>query len=232
MEKREQYQKLAEVFKYPNHDTYKQNVSDCFEMLKEHYPAAAVPFERFAKFVEANDMFRIEEVFGLTFHIQAICYLDLGYVLFGEDYKRGDFLVHMKKEQEKIGHDCGVELPDNLAMILELMYLSKDDLFIDELGKRIMIPAVEKMEQEFDAARLELRAKLHKKKEKVFIEKDAELGNVYSGPINALSIVLKADFENVSFENDTFKPEYGRDFLTNCGTCSEEHEPVVAKKSN
>jgi hypothetical protein len=45
----------------------------------------------------------------------------LGYVLFAEDYKRGDFLVKVKNEQRKVNNDCGEELADNLPNILTLM---------------------------------------------------------------------------------------------------------------
>ena len=198
-------------------------------MMQRDYPESARKLDRFLDFVNSNTLYRIEEVYNLTFHIQAICFLDIGYVLFGEDYKRGDFLVHMKREQEKIGHDCGCELPDNLAMILELMALSDEEELVNELGKRILIPAADKMSREFATARIELRAKLHKKKQKVFIAKDEKVGNVYEGPVNALLNMLRVDFDNLQFETVEFKPEFGQNFLVNCSSCSE-HEPVVAKK--
>lgn len=55
-------------------------------------------------------------------------HLDLGYVMFGEDYKRGAFLLNMQIEQQKINNDCGTDLPDNICNVLDLMTLSKDDL--------------------------------------------------------------------------------------------------------
>ena len=62
-----------------------------------------------------------QEYYISTFDVQAICFLDIGYVLFGEDYKRGIFLVNIKKEQIKAGNDCGSELPDHLPNILTLL---------------------------------------------------------------------------------------------------------------
>lgn len=229
METRDQYAIIAQVFKYPDSLSYAENVNRCYEMLREKYPELAEMFLPFLNFVNSNDPYRIEEVFNLTFHIQAICYLDLGYVLFGEDYKRGEFLVNMKNEQEKIGHDCGYELPDNLPMVLELLALSKDDVFINELAVRILIPALEKMTKEFSMARIALRQKIYKKKEKVLLDKDEAMGNVYGSPINVLYQMLQRDFAGISYKNDEFEPEYGRNFLVNCGTCGE-HDPVVAKK--
>jgi len=229
METRDQYHILAQVFKYPNGPDYVEDVNQCYAMLCEKYPDLATSFSPFVSFVNSSEPWKVEEVYNQTFHIQAICYLDLGYVLFGEDYKRGEFLVHMKAEQNKIGHDCGFELPDNLPMVLELFSLSEDKAFIDELAVRILIPAMEKMAKEFDMARIALRQKIYKKKEKVVLDIDQSMGNVYGLPINVLQQMLLHDFAGISYNNNQFVPEYGRNFLINCGTCSE-HEPVVATK--
>ena len=229
MKNREHYNILAQVFKYPNSDVYIDDVNKAMVMLNQQYPELVSVFTPFAEFVNTNEYYRVEEVYNLTFHIQAICYLDLGYVLFGEDYKRGEFLVNMKKEQEKINHDCGFELPDNLPMVLELFAITKDEKFVDELAVRILIPALEKMVKEFDMARIALRQKIYKKKEKVVLDKDAEMGNVYGAAITVLHQILQDDFKGISFTDDDFQPEYGRNFLVNCGTCST-HEPLVAKK--
>lgn len=229
MKNRNHYTTLAQVFKYPNTNNYVEDVNRAFDMVNKNYPALTNLFSPFVNFVNNNDLHRIEEVYNLTFHIQAICYLDLGYVLFGEDYKRGEFLVNMKKEQEKINHDCGFELPDNLPMVLELLAITDDTEFVDELGVRILIPALEKMSKEFDMARIALRQKIYKKKEKVVLDKDEAMGNVYGGVIETLYQILQSDFKGITYNNNDFEPEYGRNFLVNCGTCST-HEPLVAKK--
>jgi len=229
MENRNHYTILAQVFKYPTTENYVADVNAANKMLKDLYPELAGVVEPFVDFVNTNDMHRIEEVYNLTFHIQAICYLDLGYVLFGEDYKRGEFLVNMKKEQEKIGHDCGYELPDNLPLVLELFSITKDVEFVQELAVRILIPALEKMVKEFDMARIALRQKIYMKKEKVILDKDESMSNVYGAVVQVLYQILQKDFQGITFNNDDFQPEYGRNFLINCGTCST-HEPLVAKK--
>src|SRR5690606_39347049 len=67
-------------------------------------------------------------------------YLDLGYVMFGEDYKRGAFLLNMQEEQIKINNDCGTDLSDNICNVLTLMTKSEDDVFVEDLVWRIFIP--------------------------------------------------------------------------------------------
>lgn len=212
-----QYIALAELFKYPK-DGYQEKVVECRDMLQANYPKAAKSFERFYDFINGKTLFEVEEIFGITFHIQAICFLDLGYVLFGEDYKRGEFLVNMKREQAKINHDCGEELPDNLPHVLYLMTVSEDTELVNELGARILIPAVEKMLQEFNSGKMELRKKVMRKKQKVIILEDIEDGNIYQNALQALLFVLKKDFEGIEYNDDKQEPSLSN-FLPTCGTC-------------
>ena len=201
---KEQYLKLSELFIYPK-EGYAEKVKACMAFLENNYPEAASTFSRFANYIESKSLYEIEEVFGFTFHIQAICYLDIGYVLFGEDYSRGEFLVNMKNEQLKINHDCGEELADNLPHVLYLIAVSKDKDFIEELVRVALIPAVEKMLEEFDSGRMALRNKVIKKKQKAVIMEDIADGNIYQNAIQALLIVLKTDFEK---KNGNATPAY------------------------
>ncbi|MBK7127929.1 MAG: hypothetical protein IPM74_14155 [Crocinitomicaceae bacterium] len=217
---RDHYKVLAQVFKYPTDMNYVREVNNCHDLIREKYPDLASGFSPFVSFINDSDFFKIEETFNLTFHIQAICFLDLGYVLFGEDYKRGEFLVHMKTEHEKINHDCGCELADNLPNVLELMSLSEDDEFIKELGVRILIPSLEKMVKEFDQARIAMRHKIHKKNDRVVLDKEEITGNIYGNAIETLYAIAQRDFAGIAYDAG-FQPEYGRNFLANCeGGCS------------
>ena len=225
----EHYNKLAKVFQYPA-EGYKEGVVAVTQML-QGYPEGAKEFQRFSDYVGKSTLHQIEDVFGITFHIQAICFLDLGYVLFGEDYKRGDFLVQMKREQAKINHDCGEELADNLQNVLQLMAISKDEEFIQELAVRILIPALKKMLMEFDVARLKLKAKIMRKKQKAIILESVKLNevpevNIYQNALLALLAVLEQDFVGVEYKEDKFEPVLSGDFLnsTDCGTCSPSTE--------
>jgi len=219
---REQYKVLSELFMYPK-EGYKENVRDCMSYLEINYPDAASSFKRFSDFIESKTLFEIEEIFGITFHIQAICYLDIGYVLFGEDYSRGEFLLNMKKEQEKIKHDCGEELADNLPHVLQLMAISEDEEFVQELTARAVVPAVEKMQAEFKESRLVLKQKAIKKKQKAVIMEGVIDGNIYQNAILALLKVLKKDVEGISYN----EPEQAMAAANvkgfedaACGTCS------------
>jgi nitrate reductase assembly molybdenum cofactor insertion protein NarJ len=214
---KEQYFILSELFKYPK-EGYQDNVKKCMFMLEDKYPEAAKTFERFYDYIKDKTLYQVEEVFGFTFHIQAICFLDVGYVLFGEDYTRGEFLVNMKAEQAKINHDCEEELADNLPHVLQLMAISDDKDFVEELAVRAVIPALEKMLVEFKASRTELRKKIMKKKQKAIIMEDIKEGNIYQNAIQALLIVLQTDFAGIDFGDEKIEQSLSN-FIPDCGTC-------------
>ncbi len=176
-------------------------------------------FTRFSDYMARSTNEQIEEIFGKTFHIQAICFLDLGYVIFGEDYKRGEFLVKMKKEQRDNNNDCGIELADNIPNVLNLLTIHKDESFINELMVMIMIPAMEKMLTEFDASKLKMREKVMNKKTKVIIMRDIKDGNIYKNALSALLLVFKEDFKEVEYKNEVeIIPAYAKSFVhSDCG---------------
>lgn len=187
------YTVLADIFRYPD-EHYKSNVKRAEELMEASYPEAYQKAKPFFDFVNTNDIHHIEVVFGKTFHIQAICYLDLGYVLFAEDYKRGEFLVKMKSEQEKANNDCGIELADNLPNVLTLMPLFEDPDFRKEFAEEVLFVALEMMVKEFDASRLRIKDQVRLKKQRVIIMQDLENVNSYSYILDGLLEVVKTDF--------------------------------------
>jgi nitrate reductase assembly molybdenum cofactor insertion protein NarJ len=220
-----QYHALSNLFRYPR-EGYKKRVNSCAILLKQYYPEAYQSFLPFLEIIKHKTLFEIEELFGQTFHIQAICYLDVGYVLFGEDYKRGEFLVQIKNEQAKVNNECGEELADNLPNILTLMELLEDKEFLGELAVRVMIPALKLMLKEFETSRMALKTKVRKKKQKVIIQEDMKNKNAYQYVIQTALQILELDFADVSYDVIEVKPDLTSAFLPNCGTCATEHEPA------
>lgn len=214
MESKLHYNLLADLFRYPD-EKYIQRAAACKEMLSEKFPLAYTKATPFFDFVLNNELERIEELFSMTFHIQAICFLDLGYVLFAEDYKRGEFLVRVKAEQEKVGNDCGNELADNLPNVLTLLPKIEDKEFALEFATRIMKPALEKMLNEFDLARIELKNKVRLKKTKVLLVVDEENRNIYQYALEGLLHVLLSDFSENKYPDPVIQPTLGN-FMKNC----------------
>lgn len=224
MEDRKHYRALADLFRYPRAD-YASKVNACAELLRTAYPEAHSKLVPFVEWVNTHPDYEIEEAFGKTFHIQAICYLDLGYVLFGEDYKRGEFLVQMKKEQEKAHVDCGEELADNLPNVMALMAVMEDTSFLEEFAIRIVKPALEKMTQEFDEARIALKDKVRQKKQKVMIMQNMANRNIYQYALDTIYSVVMEDFED-KYTDVVFQPTLGVDALS-CGSCGTPAQETV-----
>lgn len=188
---------FAELFRYPDED-FAAQVNACQALLDERYPGAAAHMRAFTHYIQQCDADGREELYTKTFDVQPICYLDLGYVIFGEDYKRGAFLLHMQSEQKAHNNECGTDLSDNISNVFTLIARHPDQDFVNELAVRIIIPAVKKMIMEFETARVELKMKVLKKLHKAIIQEDLNQGNVYRNCLEALLEVLTKDFEEVS----------------------------------
>jgi nitrate reductase assembly molybdenum cofactor insertion protein NarJ len=191
---------LADLFRYPD-GRYVRRVNACQALLDEKYPEAGARMEVFSKFIHACDEDGREELYTKTFDVQPICYLDLGYVIFGEDYKRGAFLLHMQSEQHAHENECGTDLPDNISNVFTLIAKHPEQGFVEELAVKIIIPAVKKMIAEFDSARVELKLKVLRKLHKAIIQEDLNQGNVYRNCFEAILKVLEQDFQGVTLES-------------------------------
>jgi len=188
-----QYQALAELFKYPESDA-PQLVQACQDLLDKHYPEAGSMLKMFSeKYAELNSDAR-EELYTKTFDVQPICYLDFGYVIFGEDYKRGSFLLHMQQEQRKINRECSPELPDNMYHMLNLLPVHPDRAFVNELVAKIVVPGVKIMIREFEGTKVQLKIKVLKKLHNTLIQEELNIGNIYQFAFFALLKVLESDF--------------------------------------
>ncbi len=199
MKNYDHYLIFADLFRYPG-PNYLERVNACQAMLDKKYPDIAPELLRFKEYVASQTQDTLEELFTRTFDVQPICYLDLGYVIFGEDYKRGAFLLHMQEEQLKVGNDCGTDLSDNLCNMLTFYTKTDNQELREELAVKIMLPGIEKMVAEFKQARIELKMKVLKKMHRAIIQEELNQGNVYKELFNTLLAVIRKDFEHVSFD--------------------------------
>lgn len=195
----EHYIAFADLLRYPDQE-YPQKAKACLEILQKQYPDVASEIMPFVDYVTAHTQDEYEELYTKTFDVQPICYLDLGYVIFGEDYKRGAFLLHMQEEQLKAGNDCGTDLSDNICNMLTLYTKTDNQELLNELSVKILIPGLEKMISEFKQARVDLKVMVLKKLHRAIIQEELNHGNVYRNVFSALLQVVQKDFENVSFK--------------------------------
>jgi nitrate reductase assembly molybdenum cofactor insertion protein NarJ len=193
------YHLLAELFEYPDAG-YPERVQQIKKFLDGNYPEAAGEIGKFVDYLPADDLLTMQELFTRSFDVQAIATLDIGYVLFGDDYKRGEMLANLNREHLAAKNDCGTELADHLPNILRLMSLLKDEELIEDLAYAIVGPALLEMIGEFDPGRLEKKNESYRKHYKTLIDTPAvqiEAVTFYKLALNALYLVLKQDFSRI-----------------------------------
>lgn len=148
MKDRSHYTFLAELFRYPSEDSC-NHICEWRRIVGSYDPELAGYLEPFIEHVEYHTYEQRQEYFVNTFYVQPLCCLDIGYVLFGEDYRRGEFMANLKMEHRLAGNDCRTELPDHLPVLFTLLPKLADDNFAEELVVSLMIPAVAEMITEF-----------------------------------------------------------------------------------
>lgn len=187
------YEKLARLFQYPRTD-YKERVKEAETVLTELYPETLTTFKQFSEFVSNSSHDEITEIFTRTFDVQAITTLDVGYVLFGDDYKRGELLVNLNREHREAANECSDELADNLANLLSLLPKMQNHDIRDELVEMIIMPGLIKIINEFDTKNINLKNKIYKKQYKTIIEQSEDYGRIFLIPLMVVYKIIENDF--------------------------------------
>lgn len=187
------YEKLARLFQYPKND-YKERVKEAETVLTELYPETLTSFKQFSDFVFNSSHDEITEIFTRTFDVQAITTLDVGYVLFGDDYKRGELLVNLNREHREAANECTDELADNLANLLSLLPKMQNHVIRDELVEIIIMPGLIKIINEFDTKNINLKNKIYKKQYKTIIEQSEDFGRIFLIPLMVVYKIIENDF--------------------------------------
>jgi nitrate reductase assembly molybdenum cofactor insertion protein NarJ len=106
--------------------------------------SAAPALLEFAREIRCLPLSGLQELYTGTFDLYPVCALDLGWHLFGEDYKRGLLLARMRRELR--AHDIPEtrELPDHLSHAL-LLLARMGPAQGEEFASAIVAPAVERM---------------------------------------------------------------------------------------
>ncbi len=187
----EHYSLLASLFSYPD-TTLAKSVDEIKTIIINRYPENQEKIDAFSSFVDETHVDNLREYYIRTFDVQALCYLDIGYILFGEDYKRGQFLVNLRNEHKKADSDCGSELADHLPNMLKLLPKIADRDFAEELGYSIMVPALKEMLKNF---------------------KDES--NVYRKNLVTLLNIMETDFKDLNYSQFKVTNNDKTDFLKN-----------------
>lgn len=145
-----QYSLLATALCYPGPETRKgiRELAIEIEKMDEKYRDLIFPF---ISYFETETQENLEEAYTNTFDVQAVCPLEIGYTLFGEDYKRGEFLVRISDLHREHNTDLiSSELGDYLPNILRLLSKMPDEAFKKEFIEKLLLPSLVKMLKNFD----------------------------------------------------------------------------------
>ena len=211
MSRRTHYEALADLFVYPQAD-YPELVKTAYSGLEGSYPEACALLNEFIKMLPDHDLRMLQEVYTRSFDVQAITTLDIGYVLFGDDYKRGQLLSHLNREHHQHDVDCGQELADHLPNVLKLIAVLEEGDLLEDMINEILAPAVHQMTAEFNDSRIRKKHQAYEKHYKTLIESPSDvptINTLYQYPLKVLFAVLKKDFSIA----ETF--EQTSDFLVN-----------------
>ncbi|MBI5631287.1 MAG: nitrate reductase molybdenum cofactor assembly chaperone [Elusimicrobia bacterium] len=111
---------IAVLLEYPKGDLMSAIARARKSAVAESLEAAAA-LEPFAGFAQDHSQAELEEAFVQTFDLNPSCALEIGWHLYGEDYKRGAFLVEMRGFMRRLAIAEDSELPDHLRHVLEVL---------------------------------------------------------------------------------------------------------------
>ena len=105
-------------------------------------------FRTFITEVGALSLSEQEELFTRSLDLNPLAAPYVGYQVWGENYKRGEFMSNLSREMAIYGIDLEGELPDHLRPVLE--YLAATPSPLPELVE-VIVPALETMQKSLAA---------------------------------------------------------------------------------
>lgn len=121
----------------------------CALLVSMDFPAWAPDVIAFAETIATLTPEQREELYTQTFDFNPKRALEAGWHLFGENFKRGTFLVKIRETLREHDLDEGEKLPDHLTHLLRLL-----DRLDQEEGEamiaEIILPALRKISESFE----------------------------------------------------------------------------------
>ncbi len=135
--------RLGATLAYPR-DGYRTGVDECRKLLASGDPEAAAAMESFCEAIANLDDTELEELYTRSFDLNPMCTLEVGWHIYGEQYRRGRFLVQARELLSLAGIDEQGELPDHLMSLLPAVARLEPEDAATFAGT-YLVPAVNKM---------------------------------------------------------------------------------------
>lgn len=134
---------LADFLVYPDPSWARRLALRATEIASSNRPVAD-QLKPFINHAQSRSLTEFQELFTRTFDLNPICSLEVGWHLFGEDYRRGRFLAFVRRLLLDNGIKESSELPDHLTHMLPL--LSRlEETRARHMGRSYVGPALRKM---------------------------------------------------------------------------------------
>ena len=152
----ELYNSLARMLDYPGD---KESLLAAFGVVQGYLDGCRLEcsLDAFAEFVTGSTLAEVQEEYVGTFDFNPTVAPYLGHHLFGDNQKKGEYLITLKQEYRLHGYTpLGNELPDHLPIILWfLAHLASQgkDAARTSFIERHVVPGVEKLCDSFASSR-------------------------------------------------------------------------------
>jgi nitrate reductase delta subunit len=138
------YEVLADLLEYPTED-WAWQLELGQQLLTSESQELMPDLLAFRREVEHLPVALLQEQYTRTFDLNPVCNLEIGYHLFGENYKRGIFLANLREMEMAFAISQARQLPDYLPLLLRLLVKLEDEELRGDLIVECLIPALEKM---------------------------------------------------------------------------------------
>ncbi len=119
MTRADSYEALSRLIDYPAEKTGLQSDCTMVSGFMKQQKMNSKLLSAFADFAETATLAALQEEYVATFDFNPATAPYLGHHLFGDNQKKGGYMIMLKQEYLRCGYSPeGVELPDHLAVVL------------------------------------------------------------------------------------------------------------------
>lgn len=135
------YEIIADLLEYPTGESWAGRL-DAARRLPKSGTAVAARLSEFIERAARLTLDELQEQYTRTFDLNPVCTLEVGYHLFGENYKRGVFLANLRETEAPFALGQEHQLPDYLPVLLRLLGKLEDQELRRDLIIECLIPAL------------------------------------------------------------------------------------------
>lgn len=135
---------LGKLFAYPDED-FQIRLEEALHWAREAGPRVEACIEAFWADAARLSAENARELYTRSFDLAPVCVPYVSIHIFGaESFKRAELMTGLKAAYQRARCDCGTELPDHIALLLQFGPCLEPEEWAD-LSTLVIAPAAEKM---------------------------------------------------------------------------------------